>query len=85
MPEICRFMGLVVTMCANDHPPPHFHVRCGAGEAKFLFDGTLLEGSLPRGKRHLIQKWASLRQVELAACWERASRRELPGTIDPLP
>ncbi len=27
MPEICRFLGIIITMYYNDHPPPHFHVR----------------------------------------------------------
>jgi hypothetical protein len=27
MPEICRFLGIVITMYFNDHAPPHFHVR----------------------------------------------------------
>ncbi|WP_375502311.1 DUF4160 domain-containing protein [uncultured Nostoc sp.] len=25
MPEICRFLGIIITMYYNDHPPPHFH------------------------------------------------------------
>jgi hypothetical protein len=85
MPELCRFMGLVITMYSKDHPPPHFHVRYGDREATFLLDGTLHEGSLPRRKRKLIRKWVRLHQDELAACWNRASRREPPGTIEPLP
>ena len=28
MPEISRFLGIVITMYFNDHNPPHFHVRC---------------------------------------------------------
>ena len=27
MPEISRFLGIIITMYYNDHPPPHFHVR----------------------------------------------------------
>ncbi|MBI2291630.1 MAG: DUF4160 domain-containing protein, partial [Betaproteobacteria bacterium] len=27
MPEISRFLGIVITMYFNDHNPPHFHVR----------------------------------------------------------
>ncbi len=81
MPEICRFMGLVVTMYSNDHPPPHIHVRRGDDEATFLLDGTLHEGSLPRRKRALVRRWARLHQPELAACWDRVSRRE-PARYD---
>ena len=27
MPELCRFLGILITMFYNDHAPPHFHVR----------------------------------------------------------
>ena len=27
MPELCRFLGIIITMYFNDHNPPHFHVR----------------------------------------------------------
>lgn len=29
MPEICRFFGIVIVMFADDHNPPHFHVKYG--------------------------------------------------------
>jgi len=27
MPEICRFLGIVITMYFDDHNPPHIHVK----------------------------------------------------------
>ena len=33
MPEISRFLGIVITMYCNDHNPPHFHVRYEAFRA----------------------------------------------------
>jgi hypothetical protein len=27
MPEICRFLGIVVYMLYDDHLPPHFHAE----------------------------------------------------------
>jgi len=27
MPEISRFLGIVVSMYFDDHNPPHFHIR----------------------------------------------------------
>ena len=48
MPEICRFLGIVITMYFNDHDPPHFHVRCGELRATFAIDALeLLDGQLP--------------------------------------
>jgi hypothetical protein len=29
MPEISRFLGIVIRMYYRDHPPPHFHAEYG--------------------------------------------------------
>jgi hypothetical protein len=34
--------------------------------------------------RWLVADWVAEHPVELAACWERASRGEPAGTIEPL-
>lgn len=85
MPELCRFMGLIITMYHGDHRPPHFHVSYGDQRAQVHIDGTILAGSLPRRQRRLIQRWAGLHRDELDRCWERAVRRQPLGTIEPLP
>jgi hypothetical protein len=84
MAELCRFLGMVITMYADDHPPPHVHVRHGDDMARVLLTGEILSGSLPRTQRKAIQKWVLMHEPELAACWERAMRQEPPGTIEPL-
>ncbi len=48
MPEICRFLGIIITMYADDHNPPHFHVRYNEFRALFLIsNGNVLEGEIP--------------------------------------
>jgi hypothetical protein len=84
VPAISRFYGITIAMFTNDHPPPHFHARYGEDRARFLLDGRLLDGSLPRRAHQLVQTWARLHSQELRECWNRASRREHPGTIEPL-
>lgn len=27
MPEVCRFLGTIITMYYQEHNPPHFHVK----------------------------------------------------------
>jgi hypothetical protein len=27
MPELCRFLGIVIYMLYDDHRPPHFHAE----------------------------------------------------------
>jgi hypothetical protein len=38
MPEISRFLGIVIAMFYNDHEPPHFHVRYGERRASVAID-----------------------------------------------
>ena len=30
MPEISRFLGIVISMLFSDHSPPHFHAAYGS-------------------------------------------------------
>ena len=32
MPEICRFLGIIIRMYYRDHVPPHFHAEYGEYE-----------------------------------------------------
>jgi len=29
MPEVCRFLGIVIGIFPREHPPPHFHAAYG--------------------------------------------------------
>lgn len=46
MPVISMFFGIIITMNADDHVPPHIHARYQGHEASFTFDGNLLKGDL---------------------------------------
>jgi hypothetical protein len=35
MPEISRFLGIVIAMYFKDHGPPHFHAEYGSQRARF--------------------------------------------------
>jgi hypothetical protein len=50
MPEITRFLGIVIVMYYNEHNPPHFHAKYGNLTAAFTIrELSLLEGhSQPR-------------------------------------
>ena len=85
MPELCRFLGIIIRMYRREHPPPHFHAIYAEYEATYAFDGQLLEGELPRKQDRLVREWADLHEDDLARCWEQATSDEDVGTIDPLP
>jgi hypothetical protein len=70
MPEICRFLGIVISMYFDDHNPPHFHVRYN--EYRAVVDiRTLntLNGTLPAKVRGLVEEWAEIHQEELLEMW----------------
>ncbi len=85
MPELCRFMGLVITMYHDDHPPPHFHVRYGAIKARIEIETlTLLEGRLTPRVRGLVVEWAAMHQAALRENWARARDNQPLVPIPPL-
>jgi hypothetical protein len=85
MPEICRFLGIIVAMYYDEHAPPHFHVRYGSQRARFAIDGLhMLDGDIGPRVRGLVVEWASRHQRELQADWERARDRKPLVPIDPL-
>lgn len=56
MPVISRFYGILIAMYFNDHNPPHFHAKYFGYEALFAFDGTILEGELPKRAATFVQE-----------------------------
>jgi predicted ABC-type transport system involved in lysophospholipase L1 biosynthesis ATPase subunit len=85
MPTISRFMGIVIAMYFDDHPPPHFHARSGEFSAKIRTDTLeLLVGDLPRRELRLVLAWAELHAPELQENWHRAREGETLLAIEPL-
>jgi len=85
LPEICRFLGVVITMNYNDHPPPHFHVRY-SGQKALIGIQTMgvLRGRLSPRVLGLVIEWASLHQAELLKNWELARQQAELQRIEPL-
>lgn len=85
MPEISRFLGMIIYMYYDDHAPPHFHVIYGDREAVLsIKDGQLLRGHLPPKALALVQEWTEIHRDELSSDWTRAESH-LPLTrIAPL-
>jgi hypothetical protein len=49
MPEICRFLGIVIAIYYKDHVPPHFHAKYENQTGIFsIEDLRLIEGNLPK-------------------------------------
>jgi hypothetical protein len=86
MPEVSRFYGIVVRIFYDEHNPPHFHAEYGEHEVLVNFNTlAFLGGSLPARALGLVTDLASLHRQALRAAWERASRLQPPGKIEPWP
>jgi hypothetical protein len=85
MPEICRFLGIVIAMYYNEHHPPHFHARYGENRAVFSIEELkIIEGNMPKRIVSLILEWAFEHRGELMEDWELAKRKEQLKSIEPL-
>ncbi len=85
MPEISRFLGIVIGMFYRDHNPPHFHAYYGEYEiAIAIHDGAVLWGSLPRRALGHVQEWRTSHISELEDDWQRARAHQALRPIAPL-
>ena len=70
MPEISRFLGIIILMHFREHNPPHFHVEYNEFQATLSIDPlALMEGKLPSRVLSLVIEWASDHQAELLENW----------------
>ena len=85
MPEISRFLGIIIAMFYNDHNPPHFHAKYGDFEAAIAIDtGEVIEGHLPPRVLGLVQEWRERHKSELRENWDLARKRKALKKIEPL-
>lgn len=70
MPEICRFLGIIILMHFNDHSPPHFHAVYNEHQAVISINNLgVIEGKLPAKVLSLVVEWALEHQEELLENW----------------
>ena len=85
MPEICRFLGIVIAMYFNDHNPPHFHVLYNEYEAEIGIETfAVLNGKVPPRILGLAMEWAELHKDELLDNWNSIQATGKFNKIQPL-
>ena len=71
MPEISRFLGIIIYMYFNDHDPAHFHVKYNEFRASINIQNlTVIEGKLPARVLGLVMEWAEIHKKDLAENWQ---------------
>jgi Domain of unknown function (DUF4160) len=88
MPELARFLGIIIRMYAElgaPHHVPHFHAYYQDAVAIFSIEPIeLISGSFPKRQQRFVEAWAELHQAELLADWERLQTGQQPLPIAPL-
>jgi hypothetical protein len=85
MPELSRFLGIVISMYFDDHNPPHFHVRYNQHRALISIDRlSILEGNLPPRVVGLVMEWAGIHKNELLENWNMVQETGKWFKIEPL-
>ena len=72
MPEISRFLGIVIGMFYSEHGVAHFHAVYGAHEASIEIESGAVHGEMPRRALRLVLEWAELHKAELMENWKLA-------------
>ncbi len=84
MPEICRFLGIIIYMQYNEHNPPHFHAKYGDYKVSIEINSGIVEGKFPRRALSALLEWTALHKEELLADWKLAEKHCQLNKIEPL-
>ncbi len=84
MPEISRFLGIIIAMFYKDHAPPHFHAMYGEYVITVEIVSGVINGRFPkRALRHVLE-WLELHKDELLENWQLAEEKKPLIKIAPL-
>jgi hypothetical protein len=84
MPEISRFLGIVIYMYWSEHNPPHFHALYGDYEITVTIDGGIVKGEFPKRALRSVLEWLDMHQGELLENWQLAQADKQLKQIEPL-
>lgn len=84
MPEISRFLGIVIAMFHRDHSPPHFHAYYGNDMITVEIETGKVVGKFPRRALSHVLEWSLQHRDELSKNWELATKKQPLNKIEPL-
>lgn len=84
MPEISRFLGIVIGMFYNEHGVAHFHAVYGDHEISVEVESGTVHGEFPPRAQRLVLEWAALHRAELLENWQLARHGQMLKRIAPL-
>ena len=85
MPEISRFLEIIIYTYFKDHNPPHFHVKYENYEASInIKDLKIINGNLPPRIFGFVVEWSMIHKEELLDNWRAIIDLKSPKKIQPL-
>ncbi len=84
MPEISRFLGIVISIYYNEHNPPHFHAEYGEFQITVEIESGIVNGKFPRRALNAVLEWYVLHKEELMLDWELSLKGKPLNKIKPL-
>jgi hypothetical protein len=85
MPEISRFLGIIIKMYWAEHNHPHFHAEYNEFTAEIEISTlTVKKGKLPARILGMVIEWAELHQDELLENWNTLQTTRKYHKINPL-
>jgi len=84
MPELSRFLGIVIFMNFNDHNPPHFHAKYGDFEIIVEINSGIIDGKFPKRALGMVIEWYEIHKEELLQDWELIRTTGEFNKIQPL-
>lgn len=84
MPEISRFLGIIISMLYNDHNPPHFHASYGEYKISIDILAGVISGKFPKRALKAVIEWYEIYKDVLLEDWELSKKHEVLKKIPPL-
>lgn len=84
MPELSRFLGIVIGMFYREHGVAHFHAVYGEHEISVEVESGRIHGQFPPRALKLVLEWRDLHRAELLENWQLAKQGRPLKPISPL-
>ena len=84
MPELSRYLGIVIAMYYREHGLPHFHAIYGEFEASVNIATGEINGGLPKRALSIEQEWRLSHRNDLLLAWSLAQAQQPLPKIDAL-
>lgn len=79
MPELSRFLGIVISMFYREHGVPHIPAVYGEHDISVEVETGAIHGRFPPRALTLVREWMNLHTVESLENWQLARQGQRRG------